>query len=108
MPGRGALPPAQAPASRHVLNSTERSQSTLISGMTTRKDDQEMKLASKETWFIVAALMVVSAPVTAWPHGDVNPQPVDTKGLKPLGDEWLKTNPYRADKQAISIGKSDE
>ena len=65
-----------------------------------------MKLASKEKWFIVAALMAVSAPVTTWPHGDVNPQPVDTKGLKPLGDEWLKTNPYRADKQAISIGKS--
>jgi cytochrome c-550 PedF len=36
----------------------------------------------------------------------VNPQPVDTKGLKPLGEEWLKTNPYRGDQKAIEIGKS--
>lgn len=28
-------------------------------------------------------------------HGDVTPQAVDTKGLKPLGKEWRDTNPYR-------------
>lgn len=28
-------------------------------------------------------------------HGDVAPQPVDTTGLKPLGDEIYSTNPYR-------------
>lgn len=42
----------------------------------------------------------------AFGHGDVTPQPVDTKGLKQLSSDWLNTNPYRADKTAISIGDS--
>ena len=37
-------------------------------------------------------------------HGDMAPQPVDTTGLEPLGDEWRKTNPYRGDTVAIEIG----
>jgi cytochrome c-550 PedF len=60
-------------------------------------------------WFVavtLAAVTVALAPGAARSHGDVNPQPVDTKGLKPLGDEWLKTNPYRGDTRAIEIGKS--
>lgn len=65
-----------------------------------------MRCAAKGTWFIAAVALVALAPAAAWPHGDVNPQPVNTKGLKPLGDEWLKANPYRGDKLAISIGKS--
>jgi cytochrome c-550 PedF len=67
-----------------------------------------MKLGKKRpgsTWFILVATLVL-APIAARSHGDVNPQPVDTKGLKPLGAEWLAANPYRGDKQAISIGKS--
>lgn len=39
-------------------------------------------------------------------HGNVTPQPVDTKGLKPLGDVWLKANPYRGDPLAIKVGMS--
>ncbi len=39
-------------------------------------------------------------------HGDVQPQPIDTKGLKSLGDEWLSENPYRGNKRAIEIGAS--
>jgi cytochrome c-550 PedF len=39
-------------------------------------------------------------------HGDVQPQPVDTTGLPPLGDEWLKTNPYRNNELALKIGSS--
>ncbi|MEQ8824515.1 MAG: cytochrome c-550 PedF [Filomicrobium sp.] len=39
-------------------------------------------------------------------HGDVAPQPVDTKGLKPLGEEWLIVNPYRDNKVALEIGAS--
>jgi cytochrome c-550 PedF len=29
---------------------------------------------------------------------------VDTTGLKPLGDKWLASNPYRGDPIAIKIG----
>ena len=29
-------------------------------------------------------------------HGDVQPQPVDTTGLDPVGADWLDENPYRA------------
>ncbi|MFZ2269879.1 MAG: cytochrome c-550 PedF [Azonexus sp.] len=39
-------------------------------------------------------------------HGDVVPQAVDTTGLKKLGDEWQKANPYRKDTTAIRIGDS--
>lgn len=39
-------------------------------------------------------------------HGDVQPQPVDTTGLDPLGDEWREANPYRKNKRAIEIGES--
>ncbi|MFO1151781.1 MAG: cytochrome c-550 PedF [Alsobacter sp.] len=39
-------------------------------------------------------------------HGDVQPQPVDTTGLQPLGDEWRKTNPYRNNELALKIGAS--
>lgn len=37
-------------------------------------------------------------------HGDGAPQPVDTTGLKPLGEDWLAVNPYRGDAKAIEIG----
>jgi hypothetical protein len=37
-------------------------------------------------------------------HGDGAPQPVDTTGLKPLGEDWLAENPYRGDAKAIEIG----
>lgn len=39
-------------------------------------------------------------------HGDAAPQPVDTAGLKDLGKEWLKVNPFKGDKLAIEIGSS--
>jgi len=44
-------------------------------------------------------------------HGDVAPQPVDTKGLNELGKDWLEENPYRKIggdqyKLAIAIGTS--
>ena len=56
---------------------------------------------------LVAVLLVVAlAPAITHSHGDVNPQAVDTTGLKPLGDTWLKTNPYRGDATAIKIGET--
>ncbi len=39
-------------------------------------------------------------------HGDGAPQPVDTEGLKALGEEWLSKNPYRDNEKAIEIGAS--
>lgn len=39
-------------------------------------------------------------------HGDVTPQPVDTTGLPPLGEEWESENPYRGNKRAEEIGAS--
>ncbi|MBI3146537.1 MAG: cytochrome c-550 PedF [Pseudogulbenkiania sp.] len=43
---------------------------------------------------------------TAHAHGDVTPQPVNTGNLKKLGSEWLDSNPYRSNAEAIRIGKS--
>ena len=53
-----------------------------------------------------AALVLVATIGTAFAHGDVTPQPVDTKGLPSLGKEWAKVNPYRGNKRAIEIGAS--
>lgn len=57
------------------------------------------------SWTVLAAVILL-APVTTWPHGDVNPQPVKTDGLEPLGDAWRETNPYRGNERAIAIGRS--
>ncbi len=37
-------------------------------------------------------------------HGDVTPHPIDTSGLKPIGADWVQTNPYRGNEKAIAIG----
>jgi len=57
-------------------------------------------------WLGLGALLALLVPMVASSHGDVNPQPVDTKGLEPLGEAWRATNPYRGNKLAIQIGKS--
>lgn len=46
------------------------------------------------------------ASATAFAHGDVTPQPVDTAGLQKLGDAWRDSNPYRGSARAIEIGAS--
>ena len=51
----------------------------------------------------IAAFGIVGS---AFAHGDVTPQAVDVTSLKPLGDEWLESNPYRGDAEAIRIGTS--
>ncbi len=46
---------------------------------------------------------------TAWAHGDVTPQAVDTSTLPQLGSKWLDANPYStgpAQKEALRIGTS--
>jgi len=37
--------------------------------------------------------------------GAAQPQPIDTAGLPPLGDEWRMENPYRGNDVAIRIGE---
>jgi cytochrome c-550 PedF len=39
-------------------------------------------------------------------HGDAAPQPVDVSTLPPLGEEWLETNPYSGNEEAIKVGKA--
>ncbi len=60
---------------------------------------------ARSLWLALCILGVL-APGLALPHGDVNPQPVETKGLEPLGEAWRTSNPYRGNERAIAIGKS--
>jgi len=54
--------------------------------------------------FAILIGMLFSGVVMA--HGDVAPQPVDTTGLEPLGEDWLDENPYRDNELAVKIGAS--
>jgi cytochrome c-550 PedF len=54
----------------------------------------------------ILSVTILGAAGTALAHGDVTPQPVNTKGLKNLGKAWAKENPYRGNKRAIEIGSS--
>ena len=65
-----------------------------------------MRLTKTATAGGLMALGLVLAASGALGHGDVQPQPVKTDGLKPLGTEWLAENPYKGDAHAISIGAS--
>jgi len=53
-----------------------------------------------------AALMLALGATLATAHGNVTPQAVDVSSLKPVGEEWLASNPYRGNKEAIRIGDS--
>ncbi|KAB2941936.1 MAG: cytochrome c-550 PedF [Hyphomicrobium sp.] len=59
-------------------------------------------MQSKHLFLVLTAVMAM--PIIVWAHGDAAPQPVDTTGLRPLGTEWLLSNPYRGDPKAIEIG----
>lgn len=59
------------------------------------------------SWRVVLLVVVsifCSSQVIA--HGNVTPQPVDTTGLAPLGNEWRTQNPYSGKPKAIEIGSS--
>jgi cytochrome c-550 PedF len=56
--------------------------------------------------FACSLLAAALAPSFASAHGDVTPQPVDTKTLPALGPEWRDENPYRGLNEAIRIGTS--
>ncbi|PKO55697.1 MAG: cytochrome c-550 PedF [Azoarcus sp. PHD] len=55
---------------------------------------------------IACAAALAGVTLIAGAHGDVTPQAVDVSTLKPLGKDWLVSNPYRKDKEAIRIGDS--
>jgi len=51
------------------------------------------------------ALSLFAVSTLAFGHGDVNPQPVETKGLEKISADVI-VNPFRGNKDAIEIGKS--
>lgn len=59
-------------------------------------------------YFAIVGIPLMVMPAQLMAHGDGAPQPVNTAGLEPLGEEWRDTNPYRGkdNKLAISIGAS--
>ncbi len=54
---------------------------------------------------VVFVASVLASPQSGLTHGDVTPQAMETKGLLPLGEEWLSENPYRGNPLAIQIGE---
>ena len=60
----------------------------------------------KPTRSRLAALLLAAVSCSAWSHGDVTPQVVDTKGLPTLGPDWKGENPYRGNVAAIKVGSS--
>jgi len=65
-----------------------------------------VKQSTRHLVAVVATLALGATAQSAFAHGDVTPQAVDTTGLKNLGADFLPSNPYRKDKTAISIGDS--
>lgn len=49
-------------------------------------------------------LLVIFVSLKVLAHGDVTPHPIDTSGLKPVGQTSVDANPYRGNEKAIAIG----
>lgn len=54
----------------------------------------------------LAGWLLSALAATAWAHGDVTPQAVDTKNLPQLGADWRSENPFRKHEAAIKVGSS--
>jgi cytochrome c-550 PedF len=67
-----------------------------------RLDVKRVRMA----WLAAVAAVALVAPAVSRSHGNVQPQPVDTTGLEPLGEAWRTSNPYRGNALAIKIGGS--
>lgn len=65
-----------------------------------------IRLLSAPLFALGVCAMLVAASEIVSAHGDVTPQPVDTAGLYPLGEEWRTQNPYSGNRTAIAIGTS--
>ncbi len=55
--------------------------------------------------FILKACCFVAIATMGFAHGDVTPQPMDTKGLPHVSDDVM-VNPFEHNNAAIEIGKS--
>jgi cytochrome c-550 PedF len=55
---------------------------------------------------LAAATLLAGTIASAFAHGDVTPQAVDTRELPTLGASWRADNPYRGNEAAIRIGTS--
>jgi cytochrome c-550 PedF len=54
----------------------------------------------------VLTIALLALAASAFAHGDVTPQAVDTKELPALGAQWRPENPYRQNATAVRIGTS--
>ena len=64
-------------------------------------------IRSRHRFLLTTALLIGAAfQGSAWAHGDVTPQAVDTSSLPKLGDTWRAENPYRKNEAAIKVGSS--
>ena len=52
------------------------------------------------------SLFIALLSTNVFAHGDAQPQPMDTSTLPQLGEEWLESNPFRGNEEAIKIGKA--
>ena len=78
-----------------------------LSTSTHTEEDEKHGDDQPESWQGQLVLAVAAlVPAVAIAHGDVTPQAVDVSTLKPVGDDWLATNPYRGNAEAVRIGSS--
>ncbi len=60
---------------------------------------------TSRTLLLVTSLLLVT-PALVHAHGDGAPQPIDTTGLEPLGEDMRTSNPYEGNAKAVEIGAS--
>ncbi|WP_409525512.1 cytochrome c-550 PedF [Nitrincola sp. MINF-07-Sa-05] len=69
-----------------------------------------MSLLIKNSGLMAATAVAALVSGLVLAHGDVTPQAVETKGLTPLGDDWLEENPYKPEhpehEAAVKVGAS--
>lgn len=71
------------------------------------KQDIRIRALQRTARAALTAMSIAAAGISgAWAHGDVTPQAVDTSSLPSVGADWLKSNPFRDNKEAIRIGTS--
>ena len=63
-------------------------------------------LSSRTHAPLAAALLALAACTSAFAHGDVVPQAVDTTSLPTLGEAWREENPFRNHDGAVKVGTS--
>jgi len=58
------------------------------------------------TYVLMFGLSLLLFTGQLFAHGDAQPQPIDIGTLEPLGEEWLESNPYSGNEEAIKVGKA--